>query len=389
MHLSRRLSLVLMSFTLAGAASAYPEYKVTVVGPADSTAADINNAGVVVGYYPYSPTLNHAFLNRGKGLVDLGTLKGTASVAVAINDKGQVLGQWTTNGGQQRGFVYDCARLRDIGVIGGRFTTWRDINNAGYITAFASDTPSNEGISSFLRAPNGALTNIGDLPNDYPDNYPITFSASLNNKNQIAGESGPLTFPDQPLRSFIWTKGKMRDLGDFGWTPNGALSINDRGQATGYAGVPTFFRKRVAFLYSRGRLIDIDGRPATVERSSGGNGINNRGHIVGNSDHLSGFIWRGKKMQSLNALINPASGWDISDPRAINDAGQIAANAYRNGVRYAVRLDLIKPHVDAVPAAEHDEEPSVEAPLSAQAAARRAQEEAEGIAKEVAKPVAQ
>ena len=150
MHFRHRLSLVLMSFTLAGAAWAYPEYKVTVVGPANSTAADINNAGVVVGYYPYSPTANHAFLNRGKGLVDLGTLKGTASVAVAINDKGQVLGQWTTSGGQQRGFIYDCARLRDIGVIGGRFTTWRDINNAGYITAFASDTPFNEGISSFL-----------------------------------------------------------------------------------------------------------------------------------------------------------------------------------------------------------------------------------------------
>jgi len=73
MHFRHRLSLVLMSFTLAGAAWAYPEYKVTVVGPANSTAADINNAGVVVGYYPYSPTANHAFLNRGKGLASRST----------------------------------------------------------------------------------------------------------------------------------------------------------------------------------------------------------------------------------------------------------------------------------------------------------------------------
>lgn len=49
MHMRHRLSLVLMSFTVAAAASAYPEYKVTVVGPANSTAADINSAGVVVG----------------------------------------------------------------------------------------------------------------------------------------------------------------------------------------------------------------------------------------------------------------------------------------------------------------------------------------------------
>jgi hypothetical protein len=97
--------------------------------------------------------------------------------------------------------------------------------------------------------------------------------------------------------------------------------------------------------------------------------INNRGHIVGDSRHLSGFIRRSKKMQSLDALINQASGWDIRDARASDDAGQIAANAWRNGVRQALRLDLIKPHADAVPPAEHDEEPSVEAPLSPQAAA--------------------
>ena len=389
MHMRHRFSLVVMSFTLAGAASAYPEYKVTVVGPADSTATDINNAGVVVGYYRFTPTANHAFLNRGKGLVDLGTLTGTASDAVAINDKGQVLGHWTTGTGQRRGFIYDCAKLRDIGTIGGRRTTWRDINNAGHIAVYAVDAPANDGTTSFLRAPNGALTALGDLPNDYPDSPPITFAARLNNKNQIAGESGPLTFPDQPLRSFIWTKGKLRDLGDFGWSPDGALAINDRGQATGYSSVPEGFRNRVAFLYSRGHLIDIDGRPTSEERSSEGTGINYRGHIVGNSNHLSGFIWRGKKMQSLNALINPASGWDIRDPRAINDAGQIAANAFRNGVRYAVRLDLIKPHVNAAAPAEHDEEPSVEAPLSPQAAATRAQEEAAGITKEVTTPVAQ
>jgi len=94
-------------------------------------------------------------------------------------------------------------------------------------------------------------------------------------------------------------------------------------------------------------------------------------------------------MELLNALIDRRQGWNITDAQAINDAGQIAATAFRNGRSYAVRLDLIKPHVDAVPPAEHDEEPSVETPPSPQAAAKRAQEEAEGIAKEVVKPVAQ
>ena len=76
-------------------------------------------------------------------------------------------------------------------------------------------------------------------------------------------------------------------------------------------------------------------------------------------------------MQSLNALIAPEQGWDINAPQAINDAGQIAATATRNGVQYAVRLDLIRPLLERVPQPEPEEEtaPDVNDPAQAQAAA--------------------
>ena len=67
---------------LAAANPAYPEYRVTIVGPPGSTAADINQAGAVVGSYPVGGA-THGFINRGKGLVDLGALKGTSSTAAA------------------------------------------------------------------------------------------------------------------------------------------------------------------------------------------------------------------------------------------------------------------------------------------------------------------
>lgn len=94
-------------------------------------------------------------------------------------------------------------------------------------------------------------------------------------------------------------------------------------------------------------------------------------------------------MELLNALIDPRQGWNITDAQAINDAGQIAATAFRNGRSYAVRLDLIRPYANAVPTAEPDEEASVEPALSAEAAAARAKAEAEAAAREAAKPVAQ
>lgn len=380
MRAHHHLLPVLLSLTIGLASAATPEYRVTVVGPAESFGTDINNAGVVVGTYTFSPTATHAFLNRGAGLVDLGR---RTTGAVAINDKGQVLGHWTSRSGQQRGFIYYRGSTRDIGVIPGRTTYFTDINEGGYITAFGAIPDSWEGQHSFLRAPDGTYRDIGSLPFENP----LTVASALNRHNQIVGSSAPLVFPDQPLRAFSWSKGVMSDLGDLGFTPNASLAINDCGQITGYASLPEGFHNEVAFLYSKGRMVNIDGRPPTTERWSGGAGINCHGHVVGYSNHLSGFIYRGRRMESLNALIDPKSGWDVFDPRAINNAGQIAATAYRGTVRYAVRLDLIRPMSARLP----DEAASDEAAPPPSEAQRKAEQEldAKAQAGEVTRPVQQ
>ena len=146
----------------------------------------------------------------------------------------------------------------------------------------------------------------------------------------------------------------MRDLGDIGSAPNVGAAINDRGQVTGYVSVPGAYPDRLAFLYTQGRLRVIDARPAGVERYSEGAGINNAGHAVGDSNHLFGWVYRGRRMQSLTALVDPAGGWTIQAPRAINDAGQIAATGTRNGQQYAVRLDPLRPSLEAPPPVEQD-----------------------------------
>lgn len=356
---------------LAPAAPAYPEYRVTIVDPPGSNAADINAGGAVVGTYPEGGT-THGFINRGTGLVKLGAL-GTSSGAVAVNDRGEVLGNWVGADGRYRGFIYSCGRQRDIGFIG-TGSIYGDINNAGYAIATSY---SNSDPSGYLRAPNGSVRAIGHLPAEHP----ITQVFALNNRNQVAGKSGPLVFPEQPYRAVIWTNGKLHDLGDFGVTPNSANAINDRGQATGFASVTTGGpHDRVAYLYSNGRLLNIDDSSTPGQTYSEGTGINNHGHVVGSHQDLQGFVWRGRRMQSLNALVDSRLGWNINGPAAINDAGQIAATATRAGVQYAVRLDLIRPHGLAAPARDG-------ADAAAQAALARA--EAEAQAREVVQAVAQ
>lgn len=388
MQLRQRIALFLLSINmaLANAAPGYPEYRVTVVGPANSVPNDINQAGTVVGHYQTGPGTTRAFLNRGAGVVQLGGPDSTTSTAVAINDKGQVLGNRSTTGGGQRGFVYYQGTQRDLAGIPGVQTNFSDINNAGYITAGAYiDPPGNQHV--YLRAPDGSFTDIGALPASV---RPSTIGGALNRRNQIAGGSGPLTFPEQPYHAILWDKGVMRDLGDFGWAPNIGNAINDRGQVAGYATLPVGLHNQVAFLYSHGRMINIDGRPVFQGMFSGATGINNLAHVVGFSDHLSGFIYRGRRMESLNALIDPGQGWDIRNPIAINDAGQIAAIGWRGTVQYAVRLDLIRPCLEKAPALPPDEQAAIAGTRpSPEAAAAEARAEAEAQAREVTLPVQQ
>lgn len=88
--------------------------------------------------------------------------------------------------------------------------------------------------------------------------------------------------------------------------------------------------------------------------------INKLGQVVGSSAvtfpdgvyEYHGFLYdTAGGMVDLNTLIDPASGWLITDAEGINGAQQIAATACRGGPFgdcYAVRLDL----VSAVPEPE-------------------------------------
>ena len=69
------------------------------LGSYGSWAADINDAGQVVGWSGSGSLDSHAFLWDGT-MIDLGTLGGSVSWARAVNDAGQVVGISTTESGE-------------------------------------------------------------------------------------------------------------------------------------------------------------------------------------------------------------------------------------------------------------------------------------------------
>lgn len=111
------------------------------LGGAESGAADVNDAGVVVGTSTTTQGWTHPFVwTTSGGMVDLGTLGPPEAVtrAVAVNSGGQVVG-FSQLGTGTRGFRWSAATgLTNLGTLGGTSSVATDINGAGAIVGYST-----------------------------------------------------------------------------------------------------------------------------------------------------------------------------------------------------------------------------------------------------------
>jgi len=128
-------------------------------GSVFNTAAGINNAGTVVGWSDLTgDAVFHAFVwTQNSGMIDIGTLDGDSySLAYAINDRGQVVGQSLDANFNSRAFLYENGKMYDLNKLvtpGSPTLTYaNDINSSGQITGGACTTCTGESIA-FLAAP--------------------------------------------------------------------------------------------------------------------------------------------------------------------------------------------------------------------------------------------
>ena len=71
-------------------------------------------------------------------MTDLGTLGGTNSYAIAINDRGQVVGYSGTDRGMTgHAFLYSDGAMTDLGTLGGAVGSWASaINDRGQVVGY-------------------------------------------------------------------------------------------------------------------------------------------------------------------------------------------------------------------------------------------------------------
>ena len=303
---------------------------------------------------------------------DLGVLPGdSSSIAFAINANGDVVG-WSNGPNGTRAFVYTTARgmVALPGLPTRPRTFARDINDVGDIVGVANAGGTDLGHAVLWR--NGVVQDLRTLGTG-------AFSEAwgINSFGQIVGTSFTAGADGLSTHGFLYTDGVLRDLG-----PVAATDINDAGQVTGYRSAVGGFH---AFRWERGTFTDLGVIPGFAH--SFGWAINASGQVAGNSGSASGsaerFVrftdgiglenlggsgehntaWginalgkvvgcRGQSgrravrftdeagLQNLDTLIDPSLGWLLLCAYDINDAGEIAAQAFNNrtGDTHAVRL---------------------------------------------------
>jgi uncharacterized membrane protein len=287
------------------------------LGGSTSWANQVNDRGKVVGgalnaipdpfpgssffpnYFSFPvATQGHAFLwDAQEGMRDLGTIDdaGPDSVALFVNENTQVVGMSFTN----------------------------SMPNSNNGPACVPNVPTQD---PFLWE-NGKMTDLGTLGGDCGWPY------AINNRGEVVGDSTPVG--DADFLPFLWTKAtRMQALPLAGGTDGEAFSINDAGQAVGYAGNPSINPPYAhVLLWEKGVARDLG--VVGSDQCALGFAINSQGQVGGSSGSNAtscsdrALFWNGAgPLVDLNSLVTPKSNLQLYEVISINDRSEIIGNGF-------------------------------------------------------------
>ena len=325
-------------------------------GGSQSFAAGLNKYGQVVGQAnTRCDETGHAFRWQDGTLTDLGTLGGTFSFAIGISKHGKVVGSSDlASGPGLHAFLWSGGTMRDLGTLGGGDSSAIAINDRDQVVGQSQVDvlDPNTGAPAWhaFLWQNNLIADLGTLGGSN------SFGGGVNKQGQIVGVSDISSDPHQNFgtpvfHSFLWQNGVMTDLGQvLGGDFNFSNAINESGQIVGGANLPGE-TLRHAFIWQDGKAQDLGTLPS--DEASFAFAVNNKGQVVGMSaqsfDGGGSFfyscpchavLWKEGQVIDLNTFVPPGSGWELFAAEAINEKGQIAGQALRNGNSVSFLLTL-------------------------------------------------
>jgi probable HAF family extracellular repeat protein len=229
----------------------------------------------------------------------------------SLNDSGQAVG-WVIGSGQERAVVWDTnAGTKNLSTPDGYSSLAMSINNSGEVCGELRD-PNNKRHGCFWDS-GGRMRDIGTLGGR------VSIVQKLNDKGQVVGWSQTSS---NAVHAFLWTKEQgIMDLDTRGAMYSYATSINNQGQVVGY--LRTNSRKSHAFVWREETgMVDIHDKLEGAESMACG--INCSGQIIGQyitEDNQSrAFVWdESKGFRDLKIVSDREWGcWPLS----ITDSGQ-------------------------------------------------------------------
>jgi probable HAF family extracellular repeat protein len=255
-------------------------------GGGENVAYAINSAGtVIVGAGEIPGGDRHAVrwlkVNGTWTVQDLGTLDqgGMLTSAYDIADDGTVVGVDYADPAfdHPRGFIWRNGVMMNLGPFGIRVAY--AVNNSGQVAGVNAD------LHAVLWTQAGGAIDLGTLGGA------VSVAYDINTNGEVVGQSETSS---GKRHAFLWTPRKgMIDLGPLDAETSSALSINDEAQVIGTVQAAPLGPTH-AFVWSKGKILDLGLLPGYEGGSSFANAINNKGHVVGRSDvplRERGTLW--------------------------------------------------------------------------------------------------
>jgi len=309
------LVVLLLTFACACVAAERRAYTIVDLGGLSNTkfahVTHINDSGQVVGI-----SANHAFLWENGVMIDLGTLGGDFSLANAVNDLGQVVGESKTVGGEIHAFQWDRGTMSDLGT-SGETSSAHGINNQGEIVGAISSKNVRGGAVLWKNRQKLSLADLGPTGSG-------STAFAVNASGDVTGvSSGFVSSSGGVVRAVVWHGGIVRDIGTLGGMHSTACALNDLGDVVGWA--ETANRSTAGFLWHDGAMRNLRSLAGGAESQSFA--VNRLVQVVGSSLNSKGesraVIWENGKITDLNDLVSAPAGLVFSRARGINNRGQI------------------------------------------------------------------
>jgi probable HAF family extracellular repeat protein len=318
---------------------------------------------------------NHPHQYHHYQLIDVGTFGGPRSFlssgfdynAVAdVNKRGALVGWADTiipDPFYPNCFTTDCYvahafRLQnglrtDLGVLANGFSSAADggINDRGLIAGTAENGEIDPLIPGFpeLRSvlwEKGVIHDLGTLPGGYE-----SYSSAINNRGQVVGvaenpipDANSMSFPGYQARAFLWDKQRgMQDLGALsGGTDAIAVTINQPGQVIGWSYTSSAPNANCINGYTLVTGSFIWDEKNGMEDLGGFGGtctlatdLNDKGQVVGTSNLTGDQSWHAFVWDRATGIIDLGTlGGSISEAWAINEKGEAVGGSNLSGHQF-------------------------------------------------------